>query len=47
LDARKYTPHETYHLEDEDNDEVAMQLLTADEKIDELSQVVDHRDNEI
>jgi hypothetical protein len=34
--ARKYTPYEQLHLGDDDNDDVPLQLLTADEKVDEL-----------
>jgi hypothetical protein len=35
---RKYTPHEIYHLEagEDEEDDVPLQLLTAEEKIDEL-----------
>ena len=34
-DIRKYTPHEIYHIEG-DNDDLPLQLLTAEEKIEEL-----------
>lgn len=41
VETRKYTPHETYHLGEEDNDDVPLQLLTADEKIEELEILVE------
>jgi len=43
--SRKYPPHEQFHLDDEDNDDVPLQLLTADEKVEELSNVLGHKDN--
>lgn len=45
-DHRKYTPHETYHIEG-DNDDLPLQLLTAEEKVDELENVVEHKEVQI
>ena len=38
IEMRKYTPYETYHLggDGDDNDDVPLQLLTAEEKVEEL-----------
>lgn len=45
---RKYTPHETYHLDgDEDHEDVALQLLTAEEKVEELACIVEHKEQEV
>lgn len=45
--ARKYLPFEQYHLGDEEKDDVPLQLLTADEKVDELTGLIEHKDTEI
>jgi hypothetical protein len=46
--TRKYTPFETFHIGgEEEDDDVPLQLLTADEKVEELSSVIGHKDNEI
>ena len=45
-DERKYPPHEQYHLQEEEED-VPLQLLTANEKIEELSSLIEHKDNEM
>lgn len=41
---RKYTPHEALHLGDGENEDLPLQLLTADEKIEELQAILQHRD---
>ena len=45
--SRKYPPYEQLHLDDEDNDDVPLQLLTADEKVEELNNVLHHKGAEI
>lgn len=45
-ELRKYTPYEVYHIEGE-NDDLPLQLLTAEEKVEELQSVVEHREQEI
>lgn len=45
-EERKYPPHEQYHLQEEEED-VPLQLLTANEKIEELSSLIEHKDNEM
>jgi hypothetical protein len=47
---RKYPPQEQYHLdpaEDEGDEALPLQLLTADEKVEELSNILAHRDTEL
>lgn len=45
---RKYPAHEQYHISNNgDDDEVPLQLLTAEEKIEELDNLIEHKDNEI
>jgi hypothetical protein len=45
---RKYTPFESFRIGgEEEDDDVPLQLLTADEKVEELSSVIGHKDNEI
>ncbi len=46
-DPRKYIQHETFHLGLDENEEtdVPMHLLTADEKVDELSHVLENKDS--
>lgn len=45
---RKYPAYEQYHLSGNgEDDEVPLQLLTADEKIEELNSMLEHKDNEM
>lgn len=47
-DQRKYPAYEQYHLSGNgEDDEVPLQLLTADEKIEELNAMLEHKDNEM
>ena len=45
--SRKYPPYEQLHLDGEDNDDVPLQLLTADEKVEELTGVLGHKESQI
>mmetsp|Transcript_29510 Transcript_29510/g.28673 ORF Transcript_29510/g.28673 Transcript_29510/m.28673 type:complete len:129 (+) Transcript_29510:2018-2404(+) len=46
VETRKFTPYESYEMEG-DNEDLPLQLLTAEEKVNELEGVVEHKQKQL